>query len=285
MMPDYSADSSKQLRRTAPLSVDRSAAQQLHGQAMATARENSRYLVAAASSSSGNDEQQSLSPGRVSEQEYTGDDDSGGFDYEIDADALLAGPDSLHDLADAAAEFTPDEPVSESRQSRPAQTTPPSARALRPLMERLEALEEENKQLNGTVERMKSDQEKLRHRYERDRENFRQTLQSELMKQVLPLMDNFERAMEHATAGEINEDFVTGVVLIYKQLSDLLEQNEVVPIMAAGGIFDPEFHEAVIIEPTSGYEPNTVIAELEKGYTHSTRLLRPARVKVAVRPK
>jgi molecular chaperone GrpE len=132
---------------------------------------------------------------------------------------------------------------------------------------------------------LQSEYEKMRHRYERERESIRQTMQGELMQQILPLMDNFERAMLHATAGEVSENFVTGIVLLYKQLSDLLEQNQVIPIMATGENFNPEFHEAVVIEPASDCEANTVIAELEKGYTIGTRLLRPARVKVAVRPK
>ncbi len=201
-----------------------------------------------------------------------------GFDseYEIDGDALLAGSDSLTDFSESYGFDDTDRLVTGEQADE---------EVLRPLRERIQGLEEENKMLQKAVERLQSEYEKMRRRYEREREGVRQTIQGELMHEVLPLMDNFERAMAHATAGDISEDFVTGIVLLYKQLSDLLEQNQVIPIMATGESFNPEFHEAVVIEPASDYEANTVIAEFEKGYTIGTRLLRPARVKVAVRPK
>jgi molecular chaperone GrpE len=84
-------------------------------------------------------------------------------------------------------------------------------------------------------------------------------------------------------AGPVGDELITGIVLIYKQLTELLERHDVLPIEAQGAIFDPNLHEAVIIEPRPGYEANTVVAEIEKGYTIGTRLLRPARVKVAIR--
>ena len=199
-------------------------------------------------------------------------------EYEIDADALLAGSDSLYDFGETCAVE-----AAETKDGLGADEQG-DGEARRPLPERSQELEEENKLLHKAVERLQSEYEKMRHRYERERDSIRQTMLGELMQQVLPLMDNFERAMLHATAGELSEDFITGVILLYKQLSDLLEQNQVIPIMAAGERFNPEFHEAVVIEPTSDCEANIVIAEFEKGYTIGTRLLRPARVKVAVRP-
>lgn len=213
------------------------------------------------------------SPDAVLDQ---GDEEPGSpgfaYEYEIDADALLADLASLKNAADY-----------ESAPPQRAASAP--ADDVRSQERRMKQLEEENRRLRLKLERQQQEFENMRLRHKRLHETDRQQMQSELMRQVLPLMDNFERAMEHATAGEVNEDFVTGVVLLYKQLSDLLEQNQVIPIMATGQVFNPEFHEAVLVEPTSGYKANTVIAEFEKGYTIETRLLRPARVKVAGHPK
>jgi molecular chaperone GrpE len=209
-----------------------------------------------------------LAPGETSDEQS----ELGGCDYEyvIDADALLADLGFLEDTGE-------NEEISS--------LTSASAEQASAWAQRFRQMEKENKRLRLMLERQQQEFENIRLRYERLQETDHQNLRAELMRQVLPLMDNFERAMEHATAGEVNEDFVTGVVLLYKQLSDLLEQNNVIPIMATGELFNPEFHEAVVIEPNSEYEKHTVIAEFEKGYTIGTRLLRPARVKVAIRPE
>jgi len=124
----------------------------------------------------------------------------------------------------------------------------------------------------------------VRRRYEREQEVARQNIQGELLKEFLPLLDNFERGLGHTMTEPVGEELITGMILIYKQFCDLLERCGVAPIEATGEIFNPNLHEAVIIEPRPGYEAHTVIAELEKGYTIGNRLLRPARVKVATRP-
>lgn len=194
------------------------------------------------------------------------------YEYEIDADALLADLASLQHPADREKE-------------RLAQEAASTRSELAGLRDKVRELENEIKRQQLKIRRQQVEFENARHRHQHRQELVRQQMQGELMRQVLPLMDNFERAMEHATAGEINENFVTGVVLLYKQLSDLLEENQVAPIMSVGQAFNPEFHDAVMVEASSDYETNTVIAEFEKGYTIDRRVLRPARVKVAGRPQ
>jgi len=186
------------------------------------------------------------------------------FDYEIDGDALLTTepePGPPPGLAEGAEQGS----------------------RLEALSQRLDRLEQENAQLRGRLTQWQADFENARRRAEREQEEMRWYLRGELMAQLLPLVDNFDRALAHGMAEAVNEDFVTGIVLIYKQLCDLLERYGVLPIIAVGEIFDPNLHEAVVIEPRPGYEANTVIAEFEKGYTIGARLLRPARVKVAIR--
>ncbi len=193
------------------------------------------------------------------------------YEYEIDADALLADLASLQHPADRE----------NDRLMQEAASTRSELAALR---DKVSELENEIKRQQLKIRRQQVEFENARHRHQHRQELVRQQMQGALMRQVLPLMDNFERALAHATAGEIKEDFVTGVVLLYKQLADLLEENKVTPMMTVGQTFDPEFHDAVMVEASAHYEANTVIAEFEKGYTIDRRLLRPARVKVAGRP-
>ena len=186
------------------------------------------------------------------------------FDYELDGDALLAA----HPASDLAA-------------GRIEEPQPQAVSAA--LSQRLAVLEVENAQLRRSLKQWQAEFDSMRRRTEREQAEQRLHIRGEIITQILPLVDNFERALSQAMLGPLSEEFITGVVLIYKQLSELLERHEVLPIPAVGEIFDPNLHEAVLIEPRPGYEANTVIAEIEKGYTIGSRLLRPARVKVAIR--
>jgi molecular chaperone GrpE len=195
-------------------------------------------------------------------------DTSHDFDYEIDGDALL--------------QVRAIEPSEEKAPSLAEETELDIQLQL--LNQRLEFLEEENGQLRWHLRRWQSEFENARRRQERDREELRLQLRGESMKELLPLVDNFERALNHSMNGPVTEEFVTGITLIYRQLVDLLARHGVTAIAASGEVFDPNLHEAVMIECRPGYEANTVIEEVEKGYTIGSRLLRPARVKVAIPP-
>lgn len=152
------------------------------------------------------------------------------------------------------------------------------------LAQRIEALEAENERLRQSLVRKQAEFDQVRQRYERERETIKQQSQADLLQELLTLMDGFECALGKTMAGPVGEDFVANIVQAYKYLSELLERHGVALIEATGEIFDPDFHEAVVIEARPGYETHTVIAELEKGYTVGQRLLRPARVKIATRP-
>jgi molecular chaperone GrpE len=99
-----------------------------------------------------------------------------------------------------------------------------------------------------------------------------------VLKDVLPVLDNFDRALDHAESGD---DFHKGVSLIYKQLFDVLKKHGVRVIDEAGGHFDPNIHEAVVTEEDESLPSHTVTAILQKGYFLHDRLLRPALVKVS----
>jgi molecular chaperone GrpE len=105
----------------------------------------------------------------------------------------------------------------------------------------------------------------------------------ELIIKLLPVIDNFERALQ---ASQVNRNFdglAEGVSLTLRQLRDMLEKEGVTPIDAVGQEFDPNVHEAVMRVESDDYPDNTVVEELEKGYMQNSRVIRPARVKVAIR--
>lgn len=142
-----------------------------------------------------------------------------------------------------------------------------------------EALRAENQQLKDRVLRTLADFENFRKRSEREKADFFRFAVSALMKDILPVLDNFDRALDHAEEGD---EFHKGVLLIYKQLFDLLEKSGLRTIDEANVAFDPNIHEAVVREENDALPTHTVAAILQKGYFLHDRLLRPALVKVAV---
>ena len=143
----------------------------------------------------------------------------------------------------------------------------------------VEALRAENQQLRDRALRTLADYENFRKRAEREKSDFRKFAVAELMKNILPVLDNFDRALDHAEEGD---DFHKGVLLIYKQLYDTLQKFGLKPIDEANVPFDPNVHEAVVREEDESLPSHTVSAVLQKGYFLHDRLLRPALVKVAV---
>jgi molecular chaperone GrpE len=124
-----------------------------------------------------------------------------------------------------------------------------------------------------------ADFENYRKRSEREKDDFRKYAIANLLRDLLPVLDNFDRALDHAEGGD---DFHKGVLLIYKQLFDTLEKAGLKPIEEVDVRFDPNIHEAVIREENPSVPSHTVTAILQKGYFLHDRLLRPALVKVAV---
>ncbi len=141
------------------------------------------------------------------------------------------------------------------------------------------ALREENEQLKNRVLRTLADFENFRKRTDREKADFYRYAVANLMKEILPVLDNFDRSLDHAEEGD---DFHKGVLLIYKQLFDVLRKNGLTPIEESGVRFDPNIHEAVVREEDDSVPSHTVVAVLQKGYFLHDRLLRPALVKVAV---
>ena len=124
-----------------------------------------------------------------------------------------------------------------------------------------------------------ADFENFRKRTEREKADFSRYATASVLRDMLPVLDNFDRALDHAEQGD---DFHKGVLLIYKQLFDVLQRHGLKPIDESGVPFDPNIHEAVVRDEDPSVPTQTVVAILQKGYFLHDRLLRPALVKVAV---
>jgi molecular chaperone GrpE len=141
------------------------------------------------------------------------------------------------------------------------------------------SLAEENRQLKDRVVRTLADFENFRKRSDREKADFFKYSLANVMRDIVPVLDNFDRALDHAEEGD---EFHKGVLLIYKQLYDMLQKHGLKPIEESGVVFDPNIHEAVVREENGSVPSHTVVAILQKGYFLHDRLLRPALVKVAV---
>ena len=119
-------------------------------------------------------------------------------------------------------------------------------------------------------------------RSERERQEYFKIALAGFANDFLPILDNFDRALEHARPEDLESDFGQGIVIIRKQLHELWKRYGLIPIDTSG-TFDPNLHEAVATEETDKVPPNTILQEMQKGYFLNDRLIRPAFVKVSVR--
>jgi len=120
-----------------------------------------------------------------------------------------------------------------------------------------------------------------RKRIDRDRQAQSENAAASLVEELLPLMDDLERALNADAGAEGGEAYRRGVELIQQQLGEILRKRGVRPIEAVGADFDPHYHQAVSYEPAEGRREGEVIEEFRRGYMLGDRLLRPSMVKVA----
>jgi molecular chaperone GrpE len=152
----------------------------------------------------------------------------------------------------------------------------------------LKRVETEVGELRDRLARRQADFENYRKRVERERTETYERVVAEISAKLLPVLDNLKRALDTEAsleAGESDEfrHFLSGVDLIFKQLSGVIEALGVKPVLAVGERFDPHIHEAVVSEATDEHEPDTVMEEIIRGYRLGDKLIRPALVKVAMK--
>jgi len=159
------------------------------------------------------------------------------------------------------------------------------------LQARIEALEQELAQAREEVRqsqerwvRERADLENLKKRAARERTEALTYGNEKLMRDLLPVVDNLERAVDHAKGGGNGQPLIEGVALVLKSLQDVLERHGVIRVPARGVRFDPTHHEAVAHVESAEHEPHSVMEEHQPGYRLNDRLLRPALVTVAKAP-
>ena len=106
-------------------------------------------------------------------------------------------------------------------------------------------------------------------------------MKGDIFKQVLPVIDDMERALQNRPQDETVKGWVDGIELIYRKLQGLLDAQNVTRIEAKGQPFDPNFHEAISHEPSDEVESGYVIEVIQQGYMIGERVIRPALVRVA----
>ena len=142
-------------------------------------------------------------------------------------------------------------------------------------------LASERAELHDRYLRRQAEFENFRRRVERESAEFKQYAASEAIQAMLPVVDDFERALKQETT---DKEYRRGIELIYQRMIDALKKLGLEPITAVGHSFDPYIHQAVDRVETDEVEDHTVLEEYQRGYNFKGRLLRPAMVKVAVKP-
>ena len=139
----------------------------------------------------------------------------------------------------------------------------------------------EKADLHDRLLRARAEFDNARRRGERERSDFMQFAAMDLVREILPVLDDFERALKVETA---DRNYAKGVELIYQRLYETLKRLGLEPIETEGKQFDPNRHEAVLRVQTEEAEDQAILGELQRGYNFRGKLLRPAWVRVAVRP-
>jgi molecular chaperone GrpE len=129
--------------------------------------------------------------------------------------------------------------------------------------------------------RLAAELENIKKRQEREISELRQFANENLLKELLPVLDNLERAQEHGRQSEAPEALMEGLDLVNQDFLKVLGRFGVTPINSVGERFDPAYHHAVMEEEAPEVEDQTVLKELQKGYFLQNRLLRPAMVVVS----
>ena len=144
----------------------------------------------------------------------------------------------------------------------------------------LQAARDEVQANFGRYQRLAADFENYKRRTRQELADRTQYANEELLRKLLPILDNLRRALDHAPEG-IDRNWFEGLRMVVRQFEDTLQAQGVSPIPAVGEKFDPSQHEAIAREETDEHEEGTIVEEMQPGYRLHERVLRPTLVKVA----
>jgi len=149
------------------------------------------------------------------------------------------------------------------------------------LMASIQKVTDERNQLQDQLLRTMADFQNFRRRQEDQRRQLEQFATERMVRALLPVLDNFERALASFDTGPSAESIVEGLEAVDRQFRQVLEGQNVSRIQSVGLPFDPEVHEALVMEPSEEHPDGTIIGEIEAGFKMGDRVIRPARVRVA----
>jgi molecular chaperone GrpE len=149
------------------------------------------------------------------------------------------------------------------------------------LLDKIKEVEESVEEKHDLYVRSQAEMDNMRKRFQKEKQELIKFSNESLIKQLLPVMDNLEKAIAHSQDENSLNSLTEGVELTLKGLRDTLEKAGVEEVKALGEIFDPNCHEAISEQEDNSVKPKTVIQELQKGYFLNQRLIRPAMVIVS----
>lgn len=139
-------------------------------------------------------------------------------------------------------------------------------------------------ELLDSLQRLKAEYANFQKRTERERLQWRQSCLRDILQNILPVVDNLERALEAAEQHAGDPELVAGLTLVHRQFLQVLRKEKVEPFESTGRKFDPRYHEAVMVQETGREPPETVLSEMLRGYMIGDKVLRPAKVVVSRAP-
>ncbi|KIL37696.1 molecular chaperone GrpE [Cohnella kolymensis] len=147
-------------------------------------------------------------------------------------------------------------------------------------VDRIAELQREAEENHNRYLRAQADFDNFRRRTMKEKEELAQYASLKLVGQLLPVLDNFQRAL-HTGEGADSASFTKGIEMIYRQLSQVLEDEGLKPMEPVGQPFDPELHQAIMQVETDEYEEGIVVEVVQPGYRMKDKIIRPAMVKVS----
>ncbi len=195
-------------------------------------------------------------------------------EYELETDIDNESQEDFEDLQEAF----------EDSEEGDEEEGPDNSAAISSMLGQIAQLTQERDELKEQLMRSLADFQNFRKRSEADKQAIRTFANEKFAYDLLPVLDNFDRALQAITPESTGESIRAGIEGVQKQLTTVLASQKLIRIPAVGLPFDPERHEAVVTEASTDHPEMTVLEELESGFEMAGRVIRPARVKVSKKP-
>jgi molecular chaperone GrpE len=147
--------------------------------------------------------------------------------------------------------------------------------------EQIAALREQVEESNNRLLRLQADYDNFRRRTRQEKEDFAKYASQRLIEMLVPVIDNFERALQAAQTNNDFDSFAKGVDMIFRQFDQVLSNEGLQRMETVGKPFNPEYHQAVMQVESEEHEEGIIVEELQKGYILKDKVIRPAMVKVS----